>query len=155
MRKNCEGIAAVEFTIMLPVMLIMILATAEFGRVFYQYSNLTRLTRDAGRYLSATAIPRTTSDLVNPLTDADCNNCITRTKRLLVYGQLIGGTPQLNGLTVADINIQNLPGSDRELVITVSYDWQPLLGDTFNTLGLGKNIDLSFNLDTSYTIGAL
>ncbi len=155
MRNSISGVAAVEFTIMLPVLLLLILATAEFGRVFYQYSNLTRITRDAGRFLATTAIPRTTSNLTNPLTDADCNNCISNTKRLLVYGQLQGGTPLLYGLSESDVTIENVVGSDNQLLIKVSYDWYPLLGEKFITFGLGNNIDLSFNLDASYTVEAI
>ncbi|NMH64839.1 TadE/TadG family type IV pilus assembly protein [Shewanella salipaludis] len=151
-----KGVAAVELTILLPLLLLIVFATAEFGRAMYQYSTLTLLVRDAARYLAGTADTRQTGNLPNPLTDAGCGNCITETKNLLVYGNMAsGGTPLLNGLSTADVTILESPAGSRRLVVSVSYNWQPLFGDSFNTFGLGDTLDLSFNLNTSYAVTAL
>ncbi|GIU49795.1 TadE family protein [Shewanella algidipiscicola] len=151
-----KGIAAVEMTILLPFMLLLVFATGELGRFLFQYNTLTKLVRDAGLYLGAHADTRQTSTLPNPFIDAECGNCIAETKNLLLYGKTtVGTSPILKGLTAGDITISELPVGSRRLVISVSYNWQPLLGEQLTTFGLGNEIDLSFNLNTNYAVTAL
>lgn len=145
-----KGIAIVEFTLVLPVMLLLIYATAEFSRVLYQYNLLTQLTRDAGRYISLAghAIPDTTG--VVDLTD----EIKTETRNILLYGtRFSGSTPLLDGLNVADISITEVGAGI--IVISVSYDWSPIVGDVMPTFGFGADIDLSFNLNTAYAVRAI
>ncbi len=142
-----KGIAALEFTLILPVMLLLIYATGEFGRLLYQYNVLTQLTRDAARYV--TQPTSDTSGVVN-LTDA----LISRTRNVLVYGkETVGTTPLLNGLSSSDITISEV--STGVIAISVNYNWTPILGDRMPTFGLGEDIDLSFNLRTEYAMRAL
>ncbi|QYJ96288.1 pilus assembly protein [Shewanella alkalitolerans] len=151
-----KGVAAVEMTILLPFMLLLVFATGELGRFLFQYNTLTKLVRDAGLYLGAHADTRQTSNLPYPLIDAECGNCISETKNLLIYGKTSGGTdPLLKGLSAADINISEIPVGSRRLVISVSYNWQPILGEKLTTFGLGNEVDLSFNLKTNYAVTAL
>ncbi|MNF78942.1 TadE-like protein [compost metagenome] len=64
-----RGVAIIEFAITLPLLLLLLLAIAEFGRMLYQYNILLQASRDAGRYVSGQAWNRTlgkidlTSDL--------------------------------------------------------------------------------------------
>ncbi|SQH76814.1 conserved protein of unknown function,might belong to TadE family protein [Shewanella benthica] len=151
--RQQTGVAAVEFTIMLPVLLLLVFATAELGRALYQYSHLTRMVRDAGRYLSTKAISNTTENLPNPLNDASCGNCISNTKDLLVYGKVGGTIPLLYGLDASDVTIIGDSVTDR-VIITVDYDWQPLFGEQISGFGLGDSTDLSFNFHVSYAMRA-
>ncbi|RTR38963.1 pilus assembly protein [Shewanella canadensis] len=156
-----KGVAAVEFTILLPILLLLVIATAEFGRAIYQYSNLTRIVRDAGRYLSATAI-QGTSGLDSSFsggcsgTDCDdnCNDCVTQTKDLVIYGLIGGSIPLLNGLNAGDITVSGDP--DTQIVtISVVYDWQPLFGEQINGFGFGDGIRLGFDFNVSYSLRAI
>lgn len=151
-----KGVAAVELTILLPFFLLVIFATAELGRALYQYNTLTKLVRDAGRYLANNADKRVTTTLPSPLSDANCGNCITQTKNLLVYGNITGsGTPLLYGLSIANVNIANAPSGSRQVMVSANYDWQPLFSETLPVFGFGESIDLSFNLNASYAVTAL
>ncbi|QSX36822.1 TadE/TadG family type IV pilus assembly protein [Shewanella sedimentimangrovi] len=155
-KSNQQGVAAVEFTIMLPILLLTVFATAELGRAIYQYNTLTKLVRDAARYLANTADIRVTTNLPDPLSDANCGNCITETKNLLVYGNVNGnGSPLLSGLSTSNVSIAVSPSGTRRLLVSASYNWQPLFGDSLSTFGLGDSIDLGFNLNTSYAVTAL
>ncbi|MDO6678121.1 pilus assembly protein TadE [Shewanella sp. 10N.286.52.C2] len=155
-RLSQKGVAAVEMTILLPFMLLLIFATAELGRFLYQYNTLTKLVRDAGVYLAAHADTRQTSNLPFPFIDAECGNCIAETKNLLIYGTTnTGTTPRLNGLSGNDITITEAPAGSRRLVISVSYNWQPLFGEKLVSLGIGNDVDLSFNLNTHFAVTAL
>ena len=151
--RQQAGVAVVEFTILLPFLLLLVFATAELGRALYQYSHLTRMVRDAGRYLSTTAIVDTTEILPNPFNDANCGNCISNTKDLLVYGKVGGSIPLLYGLDTSDITITGDSATDR-VIITVDYDWMPLLGEQISGFGLGNDSDLSFNFHVSYAMRA-
>lgn len=50
-----RGIAAIEFAILVPVMLLIVFGITEFGRAFYQYNTLAKSARDGVRYLSTQA----------------------------------------------------------------------------------------------------
>lgn len=50
-----QGVALVEFALILPMLLVMTFMTTEFGRALYQYNALTKSVRDAARYLTTQA----------------------------------------------------------------------------------------------------
>ncbi|WP_353620206.1 TadE family protein, partial [Thalassotalea sp. G20_0] len=45
--------AAVEFAMVLPFLMTLLLATVEFGRMYYSYQRLNMAAFDAARYISA------------------------------------------------------------------------------------------------------
>ena len=53
MKKKQNGVALVEFALVLPLLLILTFITTEFGRALYQYNTIAKSLRDASRYLSA------------------------------------------------------------------------------------------------------
>ncbi len=50
--RDQDGSALIEFTIMAPLLLSLVLGIAEFGRFLYQYQMVLEGVRDAGRYLA-------------------------------------------------------------------------------------------------------
>jgi Flp pilus assembly protein TadG len=50
--RDQSGAALIEFTIMAPLLLSLVLGIAEFGRFLYQYQMVLEGLRDAGRYLA-------------------------------------------------------------------------------------------------------
>ena len=58
--KKQRGIATVEFAIAVPVLLLLMLVSAEVGRWLYQYNTLHKAVRDGVRYLAQEAIAGTT-----------------------------------------------------------------------------------------------
>ncbi len=143
--KKQKGLAAIEFTMVLPFLLLLIFASAEFGRLMFQYNALNKTVRDASRYLSANAKPGDTN-IIN-IKDA----VTAEVKSLIKYGQSASTTLLLPNLNDDDIS---LTISGDFITITVTYDWQPLFSDTFTTFGLGNDIDLSFPLVSTYTMRA-
>ncbi|GIU26048.1 pilus assembly protein [Shewanella schlegeliana] len=153
--KKQNGIAAIEFTLVLPILLLLIFVTVEFGRILYQYSELTRMARSAGRFISNAAIVDTTGNLPDVLSDENCDFCISNMKRMLLSGDTLNTTSNLSGLASTDITVTEFPADSGILVIQVSYDWQPLFTDKLSTLSFGEGIDLTFNLNASYAVTAL
>lgn len=47
------GIAAVEFAVILPALVLLLAFTVFFGRVFWHYTAAQKAAHDAGRYLSS------------------------------------------------------------------------------------------------------
>jgi len=59
-RPGQRGTAIIEFAIALPLLLFLLLATAETGRLLSQYDTLNKAVRDAARYLATNALGGTT-----------------------------------------------------------------------------------------------
>ncbi len=141
-----RGLAAVEFTIVVPIMLFLMLATGEFGRMLYQYNILTQCARDAARYLSNHARSGTTELIY--LTDSLKDD----TDTIFVYGDLSASTPRLPNLDLSTISYS---ASGDFITVSASYNWQPMFSSTlFSPTGNG-GIDLSFAMQTNYTMRAL
>jgi Flp pilus assembly protein TadG len=88
MSKPQEGVALVEFALILPFLLLLSITAAEFGRAIWQYNTLTKSARDAVRYLS----------IQTPGTK------ITEARNLMVYGNTAGtGTPLALGLSTSHV----------------------------------------------------
>ncbi len=145
-RCKQQGLAAIEFTIILPFILLLIFATAEFGRLLYQYNALNKSVRDAARYVSNYARPGDTETL--EITD----EIEQKAKNLILYGYTVTATPLLPNLSADNITISD---SDPFITISVNYPWQPIFSDKLSTFGFGNDIDLSFPLVATYTMRAL
>jgi len=62
---DCRGVAAVEFGILLPFMVILLAGIADLGRSIWQSHALTKGVRDAARYLSRVDPPFTGAQLAS------------------------------------------------------------------------------------------
>ncbi|MGH8533242.1 MAG: TadE family protein [Gammaproteobacteria bacterium] len=144
--RQC-GIATIEFAIAVPVLLLLMLATAELGRAFYTYNTLTKSVRDGARYLSTVAKEGT--GIV--LTDQKADD----TENLVVYGQTTGGSqPLLPSLTTNQVDVTS---PDAEHVqVTAAYPYAPIFASGIPTFGFGSgNISVSFTMSASVTMRAL
>ena len=95
--RNDSGVQLVELAIVLPVLLMLFGAAAEFGRYFYEYTTLAKASRVAARYL-VTARTDGTDDAA--------------AKKLVVYGNVAGtGAPIMSGLDVANVQITRTPAN--------------------------------------------
>jgi hypothetical protein len=123
-----RGTQLVELAIVLPILLALFAATAEFGRYFYNYATLAKATRAGARYLSTTPVKTVTSGGgVNPTEDI-------RAKRLVVYGDPNAGdssTPVIPGLSVGHVEIQRtgpIPAMPERVTIRiVNYNYKPII----------------------------
>lgn len=90
-RRNERGVQLVELAIVLPVLMLLFAAVAEFGRYYYEYTTLAKGSRTAVRYL-ITARTNGLDDLA--------------AKNLVVYGNLDGtGSPIVSGLKPENVDI--------------------------------------------------
>ncbi len=115
-RSRSKGVAIVEFIIVMPICLILIMATAEFGRAFMQYNTLTKSVRDGIRYVAANALVGSTGVVsINGTVQAQAQN-------LVVYGNTAGtGSAILPGLTTGAVTVAGAGGGNVSLSVTYPY----------------------------------
>jgi Flp pilus assembly protein TadG len=146
-----QGLAAVEATIVLPILLLLMLATAEFGRAFYQYNSLTKAVRDGARYLSENATDGITGVIADPLDTA----AVTRTKNLVVYGNPAGtGDALLEGLGIEQVTIT--PVDVAHVEVRANYTYRPIFASGLPDFGFGSgSIGTNFTFQATSTMRAL
>jgi hypothetical protein len=129
---RCErGTQLVELAIVLPVMLALFGATAEFGRFFYTYQTLSKATRSATRYLT-----------VEPLGGTD-----EKAANLVVYGNTDGtGDPLVEGMTIDKVEVTREGPMPQLITVRVEgFTYQPLfdLGGLIGTPSISLNVELT------------
>lgn len=137
--KLQRGVAIVEFAIVLPLLLLLLLAIAEFGRMLYHYNNILQANRDAVRYLAGQAWNGNSGNVeIDALLEA-------RTKNLAVYGVPVPmpGFEVVPGLSTADVQVGAV-GSDH-VQVRISYLFRPMIGNGLPAL-FGSSAKLNFPL---------
>jgi Flp pilus assembly protein TadG len=146
---RARGVAAVEFTVTVPFLLMLLLAGAELGRAFIHYTTLSYSVRQSARYVSQHSINGTTG--VMELTAAT----ITNAQNLAVYGNILGtGTPKLPNYQTSHIEVADA-GGDNVRVVAL-YPYQPMLGPILPGMfyGGGSN-SMAFNMQIAVTLRAI
>jgi len=115
-----KGTSTVEFAMLVPLLLLLIIMVSEFGVMFYRLNAVSKSVQVAVRYLS-------NNDTTPPPDMAVARN-------LAVYGKTTStGTPVVPSLTTANIVITN-PIAQHVQVAVVSYDSNFMLGNALNGL---------------------
>lgn len=139
------GVAAVEFAIVIPILALLMLATAEFGRMLYQYTAVVKTTRDGARFAAKESLDA--ADVVNleQIRPFHAYSVRRETQNLVVYGNVGGrGAPLLPGMDISDVSVSATDAIHVE--IRVDYLYQPMIGDTLPRFQFGDPVNLSFPL---------
>jgi len=87
-----HGVAAIEFALLLPLLLVLTFGATEFGRAIYTYNTLDKTVRDAVRHLSqhgpGEVVVQDEARCLAVFGNADCS-----------------GAPVAPGLTVANVQL--------------------------------------------------
>ena len=146
--RRQRGVAMVETIVVTPLLLFLILLTAEITNAFVEHNTLSKATRSAARYLAANAALGTTGIVVLS------GDLTTEARNLVVFGNVAGsGTPILNGLTTGSVDIVDLGG--RNIQVTASFPYSGLLGGTLPAFGLGGDLSTVLNLQATVAMRAL
>ncbi|MCF7202879.1 TadE/TadG family type IV pilus assembly protein [Pseudomonas oligotrophica] len=145
--RRQRGLAMVEFAITVPLLLLLLLAFGELGRLLFQYNELVQASRDSSRYLSAQAWNRTLGRI-------DLNaGLLAQTRNLAVYGSpSASGEPRLQGLDGEAVEIA--PVGANHVRVTLRYAYQPVIGNGLPAL-VGEAIPLQLTLQASTVMRAL
>jgi len=139
-RSDERGVQLVEVALVVPIMLLLFGAVAEFGRYFYEYTTAAKAARVGARYLVSKSV-------------ASATNYEAQAKNLVVYGNIGGtGTAVLPGLTTANVQVDYIGGTsgvpDVVKVSIVGYQHQSIV----NLGALLKNNTLSTNVDVKPSV---
>jgi Flp pilus assembly protein TadG len=146
-RRDDRGVQLVELAIVLPILLLLFAAVAEFGRYFYEYTTVAKGARVGARYLASKSVMSTQADWK------------TNAKNLVVYGNTAGsGTPILTGLTTANVDVQYVGGTtgvpDLVKVSIINYQHQSVfdLGKMLKNPSLTLNVDVKPSVTMRYML---
>ena len=135
--SKSRGLAMTEMAIVLPVALILVLATADLGRAFWQYNTLTKSVRDAARYAAGQGLYGSTGNVI--VTD----DLRAEVQNLVVYGNTAGsGAPLLAGLITSGVSLES-PGED-DILVRTTYSYAPIFGWLPNFDGGGVSTFFDF-----------
>lgn len=144
-----RGLATVEMAIALPVLLLLLLATAEFGRLISQYDTLNNAVRNGARYAASVSANGSTGFVVLTSTIQ------TDVANLVATGNVNGtGPPLLPGLTPSDVSV-SATGNQLYVQVSVTYTYEPMTGATLQTFGTGYAIPLAVPLTAVCVMRAL
>lgn len=139
MKTKQNGVALVEFALILPLLMLLTFITTEFGRAMFEYNAITKSTRDAVRYLS----------FQTPGTH------ITEAQNLIVYGNLAGtGTPLARGLSLANVPAASCctwqaagtnPTMNTVTVRVSNYVFHSMFSNVFGIAFTGTNGNITFS----------
>lgn len=142
--KDERGTQLVELAIVLPILIMLFAATAEFGRYFYEYTTLAKAARAGTRYLATSA--------VNANEDG-------KAKNIVVYGNEAGtGSPLIPGLTTANVVITRqggVPTLPQTVNVQISaFKHQPIfdLGKLTKVPSLSLNVDVKPSVTMRYLL---
>lgn len=152
-RRDEQGVQLVEIAIVIPLLLLMFAAVAEFGRYFYEYTTLAKAARVGGRFMAAKSYKSSST------------NWQLAAKKLVVYGNTAGsGSPVLPGLGVENVDIIFEGGTyegGRGVPATVTikikdYTHEPIfdLGKLTKIDGLSLNVDVKPSITMRYMLNA-
>ena len=146
-----RGVAIVEFTIVLPILIVLILVVAELGRAFLQFNALTRAARDSARFVAANALNGQSQTI-----DVSSSAAVySDAQHLVVFGHVgSSGTALVPGLVPGDVTIAN-PAGTNDITVNVSYTYQPMLGAVIPGLFYATDLAANFPLQAQVTMKVL
>jgi Flp pilus assembly protein TadG len=135
-----QGVAAVEFAVIMFVLFLIGAGVVEFGRAFWYYNAMLKGTRDAARYL--TAVP--TMNLPSAGTTA---------RQIVVRAATSGGVPAFSSANV-DISCAPvlcsaavMPSDIRSVTVRTQYDLG--IGSVFPFIGGGGAATVTLSPQTT------
>lgn len=145
-RQN--GLALVETMIVTPLLLFLMLATAEVTNAFVDHNTVSKSVRGAARYVANNSLLGTTGTVV---LSAEVTN---DARNLVIYGNVAGsGAPLVRGLAAADVQVTDL--GDNTIQVTASYPYTSILGGTLPSFGLGSDLNFGITLVATVAMKAL
>jgi len=153
LKARQRGAVLVEMALVTPILVVLMLATADLTRAFIEHNTVTKAVRNGARYVAAKAIEGSTG-LVN--IDATLR---TETQNLVVFGSTInplpGATPVVPGLTPANITVVQIAGTD-DITVSATYALGGLFGAVLPVnMTSGNSISAARTLRATVTMRAL
>ncbi|MFA0442263.1 TadE/TadG family type IV pilus assembly protein [Vibrio sp. 10N.222.51.C12] len=126
-----KGLAAVEFALISPLIIIFMALYIEVGSMFIDYQTLNKAVRNGARFAVTSIYGTATTKQIAPISEI---------QNMVVYGRNpVSGDSLLPGLTVDGVTVNHV--SD-VVTVTANYSYIPYFA-TFPFLGVDMSVDLS------------
>ncbi|GIW13865.1 MAG: hypothetical protein KatS3mg062_1304 [Tepidiforma sp.] len=133
-RETETGQALVEFTMILPLFVLLFMSMVEFGRAFHTWLLITNAAREGARIA---AVQSDLSTVQTRIYDSFCAN----------YPSQCNIDP--SKVTITTNNIQGSRGSMVEIDVAYDFDWVTPIGDIVNLVSGGNLSDLTIRSHAS------
>ena len=151
-RSRQRGAVLAEMALVTPILLVLLLVTADLSRAFIEHNTLTKAVRNGARFVAGQAFQGTTG-VINVTT-----TLVDETRNLVVYGTTTppgGAATVLPGFTLTNVTVAQVAGTD-DIVVSATYAlgglFGPLLPISFYG---GTDISTARTLNASVTMRAL
>lgn len=126
--SKVKGIAAVEFLVVLPLLLVILGAIAEFGNAFILYNTLSKTVQNGARFAVTQVYGSGQSDKIvgeeESLPDGQTYS-YSEIKRTVVYGNQSGeGTAVLPDFVIENVGVVH---ENKYVVVTAEYPYTPIV----------------------------
>lgn len=120
-KRKQKGLAAVEFIITVPLLLIILSGIIEIGNALILYNTLSKMVQDGSRYAVTDIYGSAKSAQI-----ADYQNNYAAVKNIVVYGykDAEDREPLLSGMTTDNVDVNP---SGKYVVVTARYPYVPVL----------------------------
>jgi len=153
-KKIQTGAVLIEFAIIIPLLLLLVVGICEFSFAFYHFNILNKSVQDGARYFSDPLRARKggTTLPIDTNTTTNATN-INNSKNLVIYGNIAGTGNALmppnngSGYSFPDTPNPSIPSTDH-IKLTVQYSHNFILGNVLNKLTAGT-IPSVYNLSAS------
>ncbi|SEG24387.1 TadE/TadG family type IV pilus assembly protein [Vibrio hangzhouensis] len=127
-----RGLAAIEFVLISPLIIVFIAICADIGNLLVEYQSLNKAVRNGARFAVTEIYGTATAVDIAPISEI---------QNVVVYGTSSGGTePILEGLTPEAVTVTAPTSIDTTLVVTAVYTYSP----TFLTIPF---LDIPMTID--------
>ena len=110
--RDERGAAAVEFALVLPILVVLGFGIIDFGRLLYTYNNLTSAVREGARFAAVQ-------------TAAKVGNTAAIQGRVSDYIAAFGGTPVAN--SQIEVTLDAAPPATRFITVRIdAYEFEPI-----------------------------
>ncbi len=147
-QQQQRGAVLAETAVVLPLLIFLVLLTAEITNAFVDHNTLTKAVRNGARHVASNAVLGTTGVVqLQPQLIAEAQN-------LVVYGNVTGGgTAIIPGLAIGDVQVQDL--GDDIIAVSAAHNYSGILGPILPSFGFGADSSLTHTLMATVTMRAL
>jgi len=139
--RRTEGNELIEFALVLPLLILLLAGTVEFGRAFYTYNILTKSVRSAARYLSASQV-----SLSGDVSAVH----VERARNLARYGNVAGTGPLLlpnlnaDNITVSNVAVPGPSNLQFHVTVAADYPYTPIFRFMLSGINFRPKVTMEF-----------
>jgi len=126
-RENQRGVAAVEFALVLPILVLLLVGIVEFSMLLYNQQVITNASREGARAAS-NPLPELNNGEIKEIVENYCED------RLISFGdQSEALTVYINDIQITEANASdNANNNVSEVTVTTKFEYSFLVPGLFN-----------------------